>query len=47
MENKNIRTFCDWKEIYPHKNFTGSYKKSVDALDEFQDTQNIKMPKNN
>ena len=40
-----IRTFCDWKEIYPHKHFIGSYKKSADALDEFQDTQNIKMQK--
>ena len=29
MENKNIiKTFCDCKplDIYPHQNFTGSYK---------------------
>ena len=44
MENKNtIRTFCGWKtskkkkDIQPHQNFTDSYKKSVEALDELED----------
>ena len=42
MENKNIiRLFWDWKLIQKviehHQNFTGSFKKSVEALDEFQD----------
>ena len=44
MENKNI-TFCGSKpkkkNIEPHENFTGSYEKSVEILDELQDTQNI------
>ena len=45
MENKNI-TFCGCKpkkknNIEPHENFTGSYEKSVEILDELQDTQNI------
>ena len=39
-------TFCGYKpskkDIYPHQNFTDSYKKCVEALDELQDTQNIK-----
>ena len=39
-ENKNIiRTFCGWQS---HQNFTGSYKNSLEALDELQDTQSIK-----
>ena len=48
MENKNIigrsadvnlpnKSFTE-----PHQNFTGSYKQSVEDLDELQDTQNIK-----
>ena len=28
-------------KIEPHHNFTGSYKKSVEVLNELQDTQNI------
>ena len=47
MEYKSIiRTFCDCtpskKDIQPHQKFTGFYKKSVDVLDELQDTQSIK-----
>ena len=30
------------KNIKPRQNFTGSYKKSVEILDELQDTQSIK-----
>ena len=46
MENKNI-TFFGCKplkknNIELHQNFTGSYEKSVEVLDELQDTQNIK-----
>ena len=41
MENKNIRkTFCGFKPskkgIQPHQNFTGSYNKSEEAVDELQ-----------
>ena len=32
-------TFCSCE---PHQNFTGTYEKSIEALDELQDTQNIK-----
>ena len=47
IENKNVvKTFyiCkpSWKNTDPHQNFTGSHKKSVEALDELQDPQNIK-----
>ena len=36
-------TFCSCKfsqknNIEPHKNFTGSYEKSLEVIDEFQDT---------
>ena len=48
VENKNTlrRTFCGCKKKANKKpqlyqNFTGSYKKSVKALDELQDTHNI------
>ena len=42
MENKNI-TFCSCKpskksNIEPHESFTSSYEKSVELLDELQNT---------
>ena len=45
MENKKV-TFCGLKpsqenNTEPHQNFTGSYEKSVEVLDELQDAQNI------
>ena len=48
MENKDIlRTFWGWKpwkkNIEPHENVTGPYKKiTVEIMDEFQDPQIIK-----
>ena len=33
------------KNIQPHENITGSYEKSVEVLDELQDTQNIERYK--
>ena len=52
MENRNIiQIFCRWnlqkkkkkkKKNDPHQSFNGSYKKSVKALVELQDTENIK-----
>ena len=50
IENKNIvKTFCNCKpsskNTEPHQNFTGSHKKSVEALDELQGPQNIRKKK--
>ena len=47
MENKKSFWGCKplqkkKKNIKPRQNFTGSYKKSVEILDELQDTQSIK-----
>ena len=47
MENKKSFWGCKplqkkKKNIKPGQNFTGSYKKSVEILDEIQDTQSIK-----
>ena len=49
MENKKSFWGCKplqkkpkKKHIKPRQNFTGSYKKSVEMLDELQDTQSIK-----
>ena len=33
------------KEIWSYQNFTGSYKKTVEALDKLEDTHNIKRYK--
>ena len=45
MEN-NIRTICECKPkkigVYSYQNFTGSYKKFLEALDGVNDTQSIK-----
>ena len=45
MENKSLQ-FLAVKlyknNIEPHQNFTSSYEKSIEVLDELQDTQNIK-----
>ena len=30
------------KQYWAHQNFTGTYEKSVEIMDELQDTQNIK-----
>ena len=43
-----IRTFCRCKlkkkkKIVSHQNFTGPYKKSVEALDELQDIKYQKV----
>ena len=46
MDNKK-KTFSGCKPLQknnsePRQNFFGSYEKSVEVLDELQDTQNIK-----
>ena len=33
-----ICKFSQKKNIEPHKNFTGSYEKRLEVIDEFQDT---------
>ena len=35
------------KQYWAHQNFTGTYEKSVEIMDELQDTENIKSEKVN